>query len=236
MPETQKNKKIFSIDIGGSNIKGAVLDATGKLVTPYKRIPTPDPANPKNVLDVIKQLSAGLTFDCVSAGFPGFIKNGVVKTAPNLGTEYWKDINLETALKKTLGKEARVVNDADMLGLGVMKGKGLEIVATLGTGFGTAIFNNGILLPHFEIAHHPISAKGKTYDQYIGQKAYDKVGRKKWNERLQEIIEVLKTVFNYDTLYLGGGNSKKISFELDPNIKVVTNLEGLDGGAKLWKQ
>lgn len=228
-------KKILSIDIGGTNIKSSVLDANGKLLTEYKKLPTPNPATPDAVIKVIKKLTEGWDYDVIASGFPGYLKEGVVFTAPNLGTDAWKGCKFQDLLTKSFGKPARVVNDADMQGLGIMSGKGFEIVVTLGTGFGSAFFYNGVLLPHMEIAHHPIK-KDKTYDEYIGQKAFDKAGKKRWNKRLEFIIGILKTVYNYDTLYLGGGNAKKIEFELDKNIKIVTNEEGIDGGAKLWKQ
>ena len=138
---------------------------------------------------------------------------------------------LEDAFKKP----ARVVNDADMLGLGVVSGKGLEMMITLGTGFGTALYLDGKLLPHLEVAHHPIHDE-KTYDEWIGNAALKDIGEEKWNERIQHVLKVIKTVFNYDRLYLGGGNTKKINFELDENIIKVTNLEGIDGGLKLWQQ
>ena len=116
----------------------------------------------------------------------------------------------------------------------MIDGQGLEMMITLGTGFGTALFMDGQLLPHLELAHHPIK-KNKTYDKYIGNKALKKHGKKKWRKRMTMILEVLPTVFNYDILYIGGGNAKYIKAELDPNIIKVTNLDGIDGGAALWK-
>lgn len=229
-------KRILSIDIGGSHIKGSVLDDAGKLLQKYKRLVTPQPTNPESVLATIKKLSAGFRFDCVSIGFPGYVRDNIVYTAPNLEAKAWNKIKLAQLVSKAFAnKPVRVINDADMLGLGVISGKGLEMMITLGTGFGTALYLNGKLLPHLEIAHHPI-AKNKTYDEYIGEKALEKIGKKKWNNRLAFILEVLKTVFNYDTLYIGGGNARNINFKLGENIKTVTNLDGIDGGAKLWAQ
>lgn len=232
---TQHIEKILSIDIGGTHIKTAVLDSKGKLLTDYTKLPTPDPATPDAVLRTIQQLAKGLQFDVIAAGFPGYIKRGVIHTAPNLGTDYWKGFEIEKALGKIFAKPARVINDADMQGLGLMSGNGLELVITLGTGCGTALFNDGVLMPHLELSHHPVKNK-KDYDQIIGAKALEKLGKKKWNKNLELILSVLKTVVNYDTLYIGGGNAKKINFKLDDNIKIVTNLEGIDGGAKLWQQ
>lgn len=228
--------KFLSIDIGGSHVKATVLDDQGAMQMAYDKTPTPTPATPENLVNAIKKLVSGFpAYDKVSVGFPGYVKNGVIKTAPNLGTDYWKDFDLSKKLEKELGKPTRVVNDADMQGLGLVSGKGLEMVVTLGTGFGTALLVDGQLMPHLELAHHPI-AKGKDYDEYIGEKALQKEGLQKWNRRMKKVLKVVKTVVNYDTLYLGGGNSDKLSFKLDKNIKIVTNQEGIKGGARLWLQ
>ncbi|MGB3007503.1 MAG: ROK family protein [Chitinophagaceae bacterium] len=228
-------QKILCIDIGGSHIKGAIHNEAGEMISVYKKFDTPLPATPDKVLEVIQQLAAALVgYEKISVGFPGYVKDGVVITAPNLGSDAWHNIKFSEEITALLGKPAKVVNDADMHGMGIAGGKGFEIVATIGTGFGTAFLYNGQLLPHIELAHHPIS-KGRDYDEYIGQKAMDDAGKVKWNMRMSKVLSVLKTVFNYDHLYLGGGNASKIKFELDENISIVTNLEGLKGGAMLWK-
>ena len=224
---------ILSLDIGGTSIKAATLDGDAILQQEYKKLPTPDPATPAALLAALQELVKNFTFDKIAAGFPGYMKNGVVLTAPNLGSEYWTGVNIAQRLSETFQKPARVINDADMQGLGLISGKGFEMVITLGTGFGTSFFKNGALLPHLEIAHHPIK-KNKTYDEYIGAKALKKIGKKKWNKRVKYILAVLKTVFNYDTLYIGGGNAKKINFTLNENCKIVSNIDGIDGGARLW--
>jgi polyphosphate glucokinase len=234
MEKTSADLKILSIDIGGSNIKGTILNSKGDLTKQYEKTPTPFPASPENVLNSIKLLVKDFPdYDRISVGFPGYIKNGVVKTAPNLDSASWVDFDFANKLEEILGKPAKVVNDADMQGLGVCSGKGLEFVITLGTGFGTAWLLNGELLPHMEFSHQPFD-KYASYDKYIGDKALDKEGVKKWNLRIQNVFEVLKTVFNYDFLYIGGGNSSKLNFKLDDNMKVVTNAEGIKGGARLW--
>jgi polyphosphate glucokinase len=228
-------KKILSIDIGGSRIKATILDIDGKMLMDYERIQTPASPGPEDVIKAIVQLTKGFQpYNRISAGFPGYVRGGVVYTAPNLGTEKWRRFPFAKRLSEVLNYPARVVNDADMQGLGVASGLGLEMVITLGTGFGTALLLDGNLLPHLEIAHHPLS-KHKTYDEYIGNKAFENIGVEKWNKRLYKVIGILKTVFNYDHLYISGGNAKKILFKLDDNITVVTNLDGIKGGAKLWK-
>jgi polyphosphate glucokinase len=234
MKTTPPQLNILSLDIGGSHIKGTILNQNGELQKNYEKVVTPTPASPENLIKSIKTLVKDFpVFDKVSVGFPGYVKNGVIKTAPNLGTELWADFDLATALGKALGKLAQVVNDADMQGLGIVSGKGLEMVITLGTGFGTALLMNGKLLPHLEFSHQPFG-KSKSYDKYIGESALEKEGNKKWNKRMQKVFEVLKTVFNYDYLYIGGGNSDKLTFKLDKNMKIVSNADGIKGGSRLW--
>jgi polyphosphate glucokinase len=232
--KTVASPKFLSIDIGGSHIKATILNDKGALLMDYEKLPTPTPANPENVVNAIKKLSKSFPgYDNISVGFPGYVKHGVIKTAPNLGNDFWKDFDLAKKLGTELGKPARVVNDADMQGLGVVNGKGLEMVLTLGTGFGTALLVDGQLMPHLELAHHPF-AKGKTYDEYVGERALEKEGLQKWNRRMKKVLKVLKTVVNYDYLYIGGGNSDKLNFKLDKNIKIVSNQDGIKGGSRLW--
>lgn len=234
MKQSPAELKILSIDIGGSHIKGTILNAKGELQRQYEKIPTPVPASADNVVKAINTLVKNFpAYDRISVGFPGYIKAGVVKTAPNLGDDLWKDVDFVKRLEGALGKPARVVNDADMQGLGVVSGKGLELVITLGTGFGTALLMDGDLLPHLEFAHQPVG-KVKSYDKYIGEVAIQKEGLKKWNKRMQKVFKTLKTVFNYDYLYIGGGNSDKLTFKLDKNMKIVSNADGIKGGARLW--
>ncbi len=233
---TEADQKILTIDIGGSNIKATILNMQGTFLNEYERLPTPSPATPGKVLDVIILLAKKFpTYDKIAAGFPGFIKDGIVKTAPNLGTAQWANFNLNKKLEEILGKPAIAVNDADLQGLSVVSGKGVEMMITLGTGFGSALLNDGILIPHLEIAHHPIT-NNKDYDQYIGEYEFRRIGKKKWNKRMKRVIEILKVVFNYDRLYISGGSAREINFKLDDNIIIVGNRDGIKGGAKLWEQ
>lgn len=230
-----KSEKILCIDIGGTHIKEAVITETGDYVGKYEKEKTPDPSTPEKVLEVIKTLSTRFPeYDKIAAGFPGYVKNGVVKTAPKLGEDPWSDYPLAESLTKLLFKPAMVINDADFQALTFSKGKGLEMVITLGTGFGSALMLDGILLPHLEMSEHPFTKK-KTYNDYIGNDALKKKGKKKWNKRMKKVIYVLKTVFNYDHLYISGGNADIISFQLDKNISIEGNQDGIKGGAVLWK-
>lgn len=232
----QGDEKILAIDIGGSHIKATILNANGDFIDKYEREDTPDEPSPSKVLDVILTISQRFPpFDKIAAAFPGYVKNGIVKTAPHLGTDVWKNYNLAKSLEIVLGKPARVINDADFQGLALSSGKGVELIITLGTGFGSAFLHEGNLLPHIELSQHPVTKK-KTYDEYVGNEALEKEGKKKWNKRMKKIICILKTVFNYDHLYISGGNAKYLSFELDDNISIDGNKDGIKGGAFLWKQ
>lgn len=230
-----ENLSYLAIDIGGSRIKATVLDANGKSLFSYQKIETPEIANPETTIAAIKTLIKDFpAFDKISIGFPGYVRNGVVMTAPNLDNKAWIEFDLSNAIAKEFKKPVRLVNDADFQGLAVISGKGLEMVITLGTGFGTALFMDGKLLPHLELAHLPVK-KGKDYDAFIGEKAMLKDGLENWNDNMKEVLKTFKEVINYDRLYLSGGNAKKLDFKLDDNIKVVSNKDGIKGGAFLWR-
>ncbi len=170
----------------------------------------------------------------MSVGFPGAVRDGRVLTAPNLGTELWAGFDLQTALAERWKKPVRVMNDADVQGFGAIEGKGVEMVLTLGTGAGTSIFRNGQIMPHLELAHHPVHGN-KTYDEYIGKRALEKAGKKEWNKRVARVIDILRRLVNFDHLYIGGGNAKQIKFALPPDVTIVPNSDGLTGGIALWR-
>ena len=141
---------------------------------------------------------------------------------------------MEGALSKKLDKPVRVLNDADVQGFGAICGKGVELVVTLGTGFGSALFLDGRLVPNLEVAHHPFH-RGKTYEEHLGSAALERAGRKKWQRRVMRAITSLEHLFNYDTLYIGGGNARRLRLDLPPNVKIIPNVAGLLGGIALWK-
>lgn len=223
----------LAVDIGGSGIKVMVLDPEGDSLSDRDRVDTPPVPTPDAVLQVIQTLAENKSFDRVSVGFPGVVRRGVTETAVNLHPE-WVGFDLANALAKRLGKPVRVANDADIQGLGAVIGDGLEMVVTLGTGFGSAMFLNGKLIPNLELGHHPFR-KSETYEQQLGRAALDEIGKKRWNNRLERAIDLLERIYNYDWLYLGGGNTKKIDFVLPPNVKIAPNVTGLLGGIALWQ-
>lgn len=231
-----ENKSILTlaVDIGGSGIKVIVLDEAGKPQTERSRVETPQPPKPDVVINAIASLAATQgAFNRVSVGFPGVVRGGITETAANLDSD-WLGFDLGAALSDRLGKPVRVINDADMQGFGAISGIGVELVVTLGTGFGSALFLNGKLIPNLEIGHHPFR-KSETYEEQLGREALEKVGDKKWNNRLEKAIASLQRMLNYDYLYIGGGEAKKVSIYLPPNVKIIPNISGLLGGIALWR-
>src|SRR5947208_5702702 len=147
--------RTLAIDIGGTGIKALILSATGKPLTERSRVKTPRPATPQAVINAIVEMAKQQgEFDRVSVGFPGVVRRGVTVTAPNLNGK-WGGFHLADALSKKLGVPVRVANDADVHGLGVIAGDSVELVITLGTGFGSGLFLDGKLVPNLELGHDP---------------------------------------------------------------------------------
>ena len=235
MAQSLSGDKILAVDIGGSHIKATILDAAGELQIGYQIVDTPVLPGPKTLIATINRLVHKFPgYDKVSIGFPGYVKDGVVLTAPSLAPTKWNGINLRQILQHEFNCPVAVINDADMQGLGIVSGKGLEMLITLGTGLGSALLLNGALLPHLELSQHPFTT-GVIYDKYIGKKALAKIGEANWNGRVQKMLLVFKSVFNYEQLYIGGGNSRLINIRLDDNVTLVSNEDGIKGGAKLWE-
>ncbi len=228
-------KLTLGIDIGGTHLKASIVDERGGMRTDRVRIDTPVGAPPGKFVEALAGLVAPLgTYDRVSVGFPGVVRRGRILTAANLGNDAWKGFDLGQALTAALGKPVRVANDADVQGLAVISGKGVEMVITLGTGFGTGLYLDGRLAPHLEIAHHPFRQR-ETYDQQLGNAARKQVGDERWNKRVKKALDNMRRLTSFDHLYVGGGNAKKITFALDPDITLVSNEAGVEGGVALWQ-
>jgi polyphosphate glucokinase len=238
MVDATKSKKTdgprtLAIDVGGTGLKALVLDEKGAPLTERVRVETPRPATPAAILLALRKLVATLgDFDRVSVGFPGVVVDGVTKTAPNLHPK-WTGFPLAKKLELALKKPVRVANDAGVQGFGDIEGRGVEMVITLGTGMGCALFLDGRYVPNLELAHHPFH-KGKTYEEYVGAKALEKDGKKKWNHHVGKVLAQIEPIWNPRKIYLGGGNAKHLTIRLPANVKVSSNVAGLLGGIKLW--
>lgn len=229
--------RILALDIGGSYLKGAIIDARGKMLTERLKVATPKACTPKQMVDALVGLTKPFPpHDHISIGFPGVVRGGRVLTAPHWSTKKWANFELAEALSKRLGHTpARLINDAEMQGLAVIKRKGLELVLTLGTGAGTGLFRDGAIMPHLELAHHPIH-NDMTYNDYVGNAALKKTGKKQWNKRVLHTIDILYALLHYDRLYIGGGNATRVAVKLPANTRLVSNDAGIEGGAALWHE
>jgi polyphosphate glucokinase len=231
-------ERILAIDIGGTGLKAAVIDGNGKMLGERVRVATPHPCTPEQMVDTLATLVEPLVAQQrptrMSIGFPGVVRENCVLTAPNIGDDGWHGVPLAAMLaKRAGGLPVRMINDAEMQGLAAIEGHGIEFVLTLGTGAGTALFRDGELMPHLELAHHPVN-KNRTYDEYVGAHARDEVGDKRWNKRVEKIIGILERLVNYDRLWIGGGNAVNLKFKLPANVAIVSNAAGIEGGARLW--
>jgi polyphosphate glucokinase len=238
----------LAIDIGGTGLKASVLDADGRMVADRVRVDTVYPLPPDAMVDALAKLVQPLpAAERVSVGFPGVVRAGKVLTAPHFVTVHgpgseldpklataWRQFDLGTALAGRLGLPVRLANDADLQGLAVVKGEGLEMVVTLGTGVGTALFWHGAIAPHLELAHHPFR-KSQTYNEQLGDDALQRAGLSKWRKRLNEALANFAVLVNYDRLYLGGGNARKAAGHVDPSVEIIDNVAGILGGIKLWE-
>ena len=224
----------LAVDIGGGSIKLVALSPDGALVTDTLAETTPKPATPDAVFKLIHDMASTLPpHRRVSVGFPGVVKNGVTYNAPNLGDELWRGVALSETLAELLQRPVRAANDVDLQGLGVVRGAGVEMVLTLGTGMGAALFTNGALVPNLELGHHPFR-DDKTYEDLVRDSELKRVGPIEWTTRVLDALEQIAPIFNYDTLHLGGGNAQNIRAALPDSVRVFTLAEAMRGAQRLW--
>ncbi len=242
----------LAVDCGGGGIKANVLDAAGTAHAAPVRVPTPYPLPPSLLVDTVTTIAGSLpAADRIALGMPGMIRHGVVVHTPHYVTragprtrvlpdlvEAWANYDVRGALASRLGVPALVLNDAEMHGAGVIAGSGAELVLTLGTGLGSALFDGGRLAPHLEWSRAPVR-RGTTYDQYIGEPERRRLGDGLWSRRVVTMIDGLRPVFWWDRLYLGGGNSRRVTpaalARLGDDVVVVPNSAALVGGARAWE-
>jgi len=243
-------EKVLGVDIGGSGIKGAIVNVdSGIMVTERHRIATPKPATPKAVTQVFAELVDHFKWKgLIGCGFPAIIKNGVANSAANIDDK-WFGTNVEEMLSKVSGCKVFVRNDADVAGiaemsLGAGRGKkGTVMFLTLGTGIGSALFLNGELVPNCEMGH--LKFKGNIAEKYAAESARKNqdLNWKEYGNRLNEYLQHLDFLFSPDLYIIGGGGSKKFDkykSYLDVGCPVIQamfkNKAGIIGAASLAKK
>jgi polyphosphate glucokinase len=241
--------RTLAIDVGGTGLKAVVLSPEGEMVSERVRNDTPYPCPPPVLLDELDKLAKTQPeFDRVSVGFPGAIRRGRVREVPAFSrrkpgegpdpglVSQWTGFELEEALQARFERPTRVANDADVQGCAVVAGHGMELVITLGTGVGSAVFFDGVLLPHMELSHGRF-AEGLSIEVACGDHHREKIGNKAWRTLVASALDALEDMVLPDHLYVGGGNAKRLDpGTLGPNRTVVPNISGLLGGIKLWER
>lgn len=254
LAETRQTVRVTStlaIDCGGGGIKASVLDEAGTMHAHPLRVPTPYPLPTELFVRTLVELAGQLpAADRATIGIPGMIRHGVVIATPhyvNRGgprtrldpdlLEQWTGFDAQSALATGLGLPALVLNDAEVHGAGVVAGTGLELVLTLGTGLGCALFDGGQLAPHLELSQAPVRW-GLSYDTFVGEPERRRLGDAFWSRRVRRVVDALRPVFLWDRLYLGGGNSRRIRPEqlerMGDDVVVVPNTAGIVGGVRAW--
>lgn len=223
--------ELLGIDVGGTGIKGALVDAsTGKLTTERHRIPTPQPATPTAVAAVIEEMIKHFDWKGkVGCGFPTPLQHGTCQSGGNLHPE-WKGTKVDTLFKKRTGNSYYIVNDADAAGLAEINfgaGKdvaGVVIMITLGTGIGSGIFLDGHLLPNSELGH-VLYKNGKIFEKYAADSARKREGlsRNAWGKRLHKYFSHIEFLLSPDLFIVGGGASKKLG-KFSQEIKIKTPI------------
>lgn len=241
-------ERTLSIDCGGSGLKGSVLDDQGAMVADKVRVETPYPMGPDRFVEVLCDLAQQLPpADRATVGMPGMIRHGRVIATPHYITtkgphspvdpelaRAWDHFDAQGALARGLGIPTRVVNDAEVHAAAVVSGTGLEVVFTLGTGLGCAVFDEGTLAPKIELSRSPVR-KGVIYDEWIGDRARRRLGPKAWSRRVRKAVDGLRPMFLWDRLYVGGGNAQRLTVDLGEDVTIVPNEAGISGGIRLWE-
>jgi len=237
----------LSVDCGGTRLKALLLDENGGQVGERVRIRTPYPLSPDRFVAELVALTSDLgPFDRATVGMPGMIRGGRVVSTPHYPRlagpftalddaldRCWRGFDAQRALTEAFGRPTRVLNDAEVQGAAVVTGAGLELVLTLGTGLGSAMFSDGVLAPHLELSHHPFR-HGQTYDEQLGDHARRAAGPAKWVGRVRRAVDVLRPVVYFDRLFIGGGNAKYLPADVAADVTIVSNTAGLLGGVRAW--
>ena len=228
-----QENQVLGVDVGASGIKGGIVNVdTGELLTERLRIPTPDPATPKNMANTFVELLEMHNWKgLVGCGFPAIVKKGVAYSATNID-KAWKGTNIEKVFGKASGFPIIAMNDADAAGIAEMRfgagkdEKGIVIVITIGSGLGSSIFLNGQLLTNTELGHIYLKGQDDIAERYASANAKKRLDLswEEWATRFKVYLEHLQHIFSPDLFILGGGASKRFDkFEkiIEIDTKVV---------------
>ena len=212
---------VLVIDIGGTNIK---ILATGQKEP--RKFPSGSTLSPRQMVDGVKKLAADWDYDVVSIGYPGVVVKDRILTEPHNLAKGWVGFDFKAAF----GRPVKIINDEAMQALGSYK-KGQMLFLGLGTGLGSAMVVEGVVVP-MELGH--LSYRNGTYEDYVGLRGFKRLGRKKWQRHVETVIELLKHGLQADYVMLGGGQTKKLK-GLPPGVRIGDNSHAILGGIRLWE-
>ena len=219
----EKNaKKILVIDVGGTNVK---MLATGQHAE--RKIPSGPGMTGAQMVRDVKEATKDWEYDAISIGYPGVVVHDRAVHEPHNLASGWVGFDFA----KAFGHPVKLINDAAMQALGDYKG-GRMLFLGLGTGLGSAMIVDGVLEP-MELAHLPYK-KGKTYEDYVGISGLQRLGRKKWQKHVIDVVNRLREALEAEDVVLGGGNAQKLT-ELPPGARVADNANAMIGGARMWE-
>jgi polyphosphate glucokinase len=221
MNQSSSPRNVLAIDVGGTHVK--VLVTGRKRPRKYDSGPS---MTARKMVKTVKGLAEDWTYEAISIGYPGPVLHGKIAVEPhNLGGG-WVGFDFE----KAFGCPVKIVNDAAMQALGSYRG-GRMLFLGLGTGLGTTLIINGTIEP-MELAHLPYR-KGRTYEDYLGERGLKRLGRKKWRKHVHRVATALKRALEAEDAVLGGGNAKKLD-RLPAGFRLGSNANAFTGGFRLW--
>jgi polyphosphate glucokinase len=222
-PRSPANLRVLVLDVGGTHVK---VSFSGERTE--RKIPSGPDMTPRRMVRKVLACVAGKRYDVIAMGYPGLVIHGRIVHEPhNLGPG-WVGFDFPHAL----GRPVRIVNDAAMQALGGYRG-GRMLFLGLGTGLGTAMIVDGRLEP-MELAHLPYK-KDRTYEDYVGEAGLERLGRKKWEKEVHQVVAILSGALEPDYVLLGGGNARKLR-KLPPHALLGDNRDAIVGGARLWAE
>lgn len=223
------------IDVGGSHVKAACLDRRARLLGERQRVTTPPDLDRGSLVTLCVTLAKNCDgFERVSVGINGIVHRGIIYSIPVMRRgQVFHGFPLAARLERRLKKPVRLLNDAEMHGLGVIRRRGVEVVLTLGTGLGSALFIDGELGPRLQLlpSARDDAVRGGDY----GDAALTRLGRKRWSTRVRQLIKTVRVITNCDHLYIGGGNADQLRLQLPRDVTVCDNSAALVGGVRIWE-
>ena len=214
-------KRILVVDVGGTNLK---LGLSGHRAG--AKVPSGPKMTAAGMIAAVRRLTRGWAYDVVSIGYPGPVVDGHPTAEPKNLAGGWGRHDY----RKAFGRPVRMINDAAMQALGAYRG-GRMLFLGLGTGLGSALVVDGVVAP-LELAHLPYR-KGGSFEDYLGRRGIDRLGRKRWRKHVAKVVEMLRHAMQATSVVLGGGEAQRLD-ELPAGVTLGTNADAITGGFRLW--